>query len=86
MSNIINIKIPQVLQQYTDKRETVDVEGTTVSECLNELAKKYPGLNQWIFDPSMIVLLNKEVVFPDQMDTKVIPTNKIDLVPMLAGG
>jgi molybdopterin converting factor small subunit len=86
----VKIKIAQVLQQYTDGKEIVEVDGTTVGQCLNNLAAKYPGVQKWIFDsrnaPLVFVLLNKEIVLPNQFDKTVTGSDKIDLVPMIAGG
>jgi molybdopterin converting factor small subunit len=85
-----DIKIAQILQQYTDNKEIVSVEGSTIRECLNNLVKQYPETRKWIPDANkismIIVLLNKELVLPDKMDQKVSPTDKIELVPVIAGG
>lgn len=86
----VKIKIAQVLRQYTDEKETVEVEGSTVKQCLLNLIKKYPEVQKWIFDsnnaPRVIVLLNKSVVMPGQLDKAVTDIDRIDLVPMIAGG
>jgi molybdopterin synthase sulfur carrier subunit len=84
------IKLAQILQQYTGDQETIEVEGSTVHECLNNLVIKYPEIKKWIFDPNdsplVIVLLNKELVLPGQMDKKVTKIDYIELVPLIAGG
>jgi sulfur carrier protein ThiS len=84
------IKLAQILQQYTSDQESIEVEGSTVRECLNNLVTKYPEIKKWIFDPNdaplVIVLLNKELVLPGQMDKKVTKTDNIELVPLIAGG
>jgi molybdopterin converting factor small subunit len=87
---IMKIKLAQILQQYANDQETVEVEGTTLRECLNDLAKRYPETKKWIFDvnnsPLILVLLNKEIVLPKHMDDKLTGNEKIDLIPMIAGG
>jgi sulfur-carrier protein len=84
------IKLAQILYQYTGDQETIEVEGSTVRECLNDLVIKYPEIKKWIFDPNdsplVIVLLNKELVLPGQMDKKVTKVDNIELVPLIAGG
>jgi sulfur-carrier protein len=84
------IKLAQILQQYTGDLETIEVEGSTVGECLNDLVIKYPEIKKWIFDPNdaplVIVLLNKELILPGQMDKKVTRIDNIELVPLIAGG
>ncbi len=49
MSAQINIFYPH-LQQYTNQKETVTVNGSTVGECLHQLIKEFPGLQNGIFD------------------------------------
>jgi molybdopterin converting factor small subunit len=84
------IKIAQILQQYTDDKEFVEVEGSSVRECLNDLIKKYPETKNYIFDvnnsPLVIVLNNGEIVLPRQMDDKLSANQSISLVPVVAGG
>jgi molybdopterin converting factor small subunit len=85
----ITIKIAQMLLQYTDNRETVEVEGSTVRECLENLVKRYPELRPWIFAPNeapVITLLNNELVNSDHLDLKVNKNDKIALIPVVAGG
>jgi sulfur carrier protein ThiS len=86
----VKIKIAQMLYQYTDNRETVEVDGSTVRECLDNLVRKYPELQPWIFAPNnaplVIVLLNNELVPSDHLDLKVNEKDKIALVPVVAGG
>ena len=79
-----------MLYQYTDNRETVEVDGSTVRECLDNLVRKYPDLQPWIFAPNdaplVIVLLNNELITSDHLDQKVNDNDKIALVPVVAGG
>jgi sulfur-carrier protein len=86
----VKIKIAQVLQQFTDQNEIVEIDGSTVKQCLDNLVRKYPGVEKWIFDPNnsplVIVLLNKELVLPEKLDTGVTGADRIDLIPMIAGG
>jgi molybdopterin synthase sulfur carrier subunit len=86
----VKINIPQVLQQYTDSLENVEVEGSTIRECLDNLVKKYPEIQNWIFNskeaPLVITLINNELVAFDQIDKKVNKNDKIALIPVIAGG
>jgi sulfur carrier protein ThiS len=86
----LQVRLAQVLQQYTDNQETVAVDGSTVRDCLNDLVIKYPDIKRWIFDannvPMVIVLLNGEVVLPDELDKPITLTDKIELYHMIAGG
>ena len=46
----IKINIPRLLHQYTDGREVVEVEGSTVGQCLDHLVKQFPDIEQGLVD------------------------------------
>lgn len=87
---VVKIKIAYILKQFTDNQEIIDVDGTTVYECLTDLANKYPDMQKWLFNlhnsPLVWVLLNKEIVLPQNMDKLITAEDKIVLIPMVAGG
>lgn len=84
------LKVASILQQFTGDQEVVEVKGATVHECLEDLLKKYPETRKWLFDasntPVVWVLLNKEVVMPEDNVRTVKDGDQIDLFPMVAGG
>ncbi len=84
------IKLAQIFQQFTDNQGIVEVHGSTVFECINELINKYPETRKWIFGsastPNVMILLNQNLILPDKLDKKVTPTDKIEIYPMIAGG
>jgi sulfur carrier protein ThiS len=85
-----NIKIAHVLQEYTGNREIVEVEGSTVHECMMGLQIKYPEIRKWIVDSTdsllVIVLLNNQVVLQNNMDKKVTRSDILEIIPMVEGG
>jgi molybdopterin converting factor small subunit len=84
------IKLAQVFKQYTSNREIVEVEGSTVRECLNSLIKKYPDIKKWIYDSKMsllvVIILNGDIVLADKLDKPVSESEMINLIPIIAGG
>jgi molybdopterin converting factor small subunit len=86
----VTIKVTPILRQFTDNRETVRVEGSTVRECLNSLVARYPETEKWLFSnsraPMICLFLNKEVVMPDDLDIEVSEGDVIDLCPVIGGG
>ena len=86
----VSLKIAAILQQFTGNKETVEVQGTTVRECLDDLTQKYPETRSWLFDandsPVVWVLLNNEVVLPGDNTKKVKDGDELQLIPMVAGG
>ena len=86
----VSVKVASILQQFTDDKELIEVQGTTVRECLDDLIIKYPETRRWLFDannsPIVWVLLNKEIVLPGDNAQKINEGDEIDLIPMVAGG
>lgn len=86
----VTIKVTPTISQYTDNRETIDVEGTTVLDCLKSLAARYPDTEKWLFSnsdaPMICLFLNKKVVLPEKLDTKVSAGDILELYPVISGG
>lgn len=90
----MKIHIPTPLRQYTDKQETVVVNGTTVASGLDELVQVYPALKQHLFTPDnklrsfVNVYLNDEDVryLPEKEDTSVPDAAELTIIPSIAGG
>ena len=51
------IHIPTPLRPFTDKQESVEVNGGTVGELLADLTKKYDGLRKHLYTEGMDHLL-----------------------------
>ena len=43
------IKLHKMLQPYADDRETVEMEGDTVGECLSRMVARYPEMEKELF-------------------------------------
>ena len=84
------IEVTPILRQYTDNRQTVEVEGNTVLDCLKSLVNRYPDTEKWLFSnsdtPMICLFLNKEVILPEKLDKKVSEGDIIDLCPVIGGG
>lgn len=86
----VTIKFTPFFSQYTGNMASVEVEGNTVLDCLKDLAARYPDTEQWLFGnsdaPMICLFLNKEVVLPKKLDTKVSEGDTIDICPVIGGG
>lgn len=86
----VTILVTPVLRQYTNNRKSIEVEGTTVRDCLNSFVARYPDTEKWIFSdnnaPMICLFLNKEVVLPENLDKIVSEGDVIDLLAVVAGG
>lgn len=45
----INLIIPASLSKLTDNKSTVEVCGKTIGQCLADLVKQYPGIEEKLF-------------------------------------
>ncbi len=88
----IQINLHKTHRRYTGGKESVDVEGKTIGECLKDLIGKYPPLGKEIFDKKgklsgiVEVYLNGATAYPDELAKPVKDGDKIQLVFFLAGG
>ncbi len=88
----INIHIRASHRRHTDGLKTVQVNGDTIGEALNELVSRYPGMKSEIFDKKGHILgyveiyLNNKTAYPGELEKKVKPGDDIQIITFLAGG
>jgi molybdopterin converting factor small subunit len=86
------VRIPPVLRENTGGSRSVDVEGTTVSEALDDLFAKHPELRDRVTEEGQLssfinVYVNdRDVRYRDGLGTSVGPDDTIILLPAMAGG
>ena len=88
----IQLNIHKTHRSLTGGRETVEVEGSTVGDCLHHLIRQYPGMKEKIFDEqgkllnTIEIYLNMESAYPDELARPVKSGDEIHLAVLLAGG
>ena len=88
----IEISLHKTHRRYTDGKETIEVEGKNVGECLKDLVKKFPPLEKEIFvkngklNPLIEIYMNGESAYPNELIKPVYDGDKINLVYILSGG
>ena len=87
------IHIPTPLRPFTDKQESVDVNGGTVGELLADLTKKYEGLRKHLYADDgrlrnfvNIYLNDEDIRYLQKEKTPVKPGDSLSIVPSVAGG
>ena len=68
---VIKVKIGPLLQEYADISASLEVNGKTVGECLDDLIRQYPESKNWLFDQDgllrvLISINNVETVVLDK--------------------
>jgi sulfur-carrier protein adenylyltransferase/sulfurtransferase len=87
------VLIPTPLRQFTQKHDSVELEGSNVSEVLTELISKFPDLRKQIFNDEgklrsfvNVYLNDEDIRYLGKEATPVIPTDTLSIVPSIAGG
>ena len=91
MANMIHIPTP--LRPFTDKKESVDVSGTTVGELLADLTKRHEGLRKHLYTDEgklrnfvNVYLNDEDIRYLQREQTPVKPGDSLSIVPSVAGG
>ena len=84
--------VPPKLQQLTDGKQQVQVEGTTVRRLINNLELLYPGIKDFLVDemeedlvPGLAVIIDGEVSLLGMLD-KVGENSEVHFLPAIGGG
>jgi molybdopterin converting factor small subunit len=89
----IPITIPTPLRGYAGGQKTIAVEGGTVGEALSSLTTQYPSLRQHLFaeDGQLrsfvnVYLNDEDVRYLKHVNTPLAESDKLSIVPSVAGG
>jgi molybdopterin converting factor small subunit len=88
----VKVNIHQNLRHLSDDQGTVEVNGNTVGECLNDLINQYPDLRGYIFDKGnrllnyVDVYVNLESSYPLELARPVNDGDELDITLIIAGG
>ena len=92
----IKINIPSNLQYFTNNMELVEVNGSTVGECLNNLTKQFPGIEKMLFTKNgelhnyvlnyVAVYVNGEDAYPNELVKPVKDGDELHIIYMVGGG
>jgi sulfur-carrier protein adenylyltransferase/sulfurtransferase len=89
----VKVHIPTPLRPYTEKQETVEVQGSTVGEVLTNLTSRYSPLRQHLYSETGVLRSYVNVYVNDQdirylskEMTRVEETDDVSIIPSIAGG
>src|SRR5467141_441672 len=87
------ILIPTPLRPYTDKRDAVEAEGTTVGELLADLTKRHSGLKAHLYNEQgklrsfvNVYLNDEDIRYLQKEQTPVTASDTVSIIPSVAGG
>lgn len=78
------------MRRFTNNQNTVEVQGRTIGECLDDLVRQFPEIKKRLFDPNGILLvligINGEIVHQQDLNHPVADEDELQLFPMVGGG
>ena len=86
----MKVRIPTPLRSYTDGQKVVDGEGATVSEVLDDLDRRFPGIRFRMVDEQnrlrqhMNIWIGQDPV--TDLATSVTAAEEITIMQALSGG
>ncbi|HLA17909.1 MAG TPA: ubiquitin-like small modifier protein 1 [Dehalococcoidia bacterium] len=88
----VEVKVTANLQKIVGGKRSVQAEGASVLELLDDLDSRYPGFKKQIVTDGQIhrfvnIYLNDEDIrFLDKLDTPLKEGDTLSILPALAGG
>jgi molybdopterin converting factor small subunit len=88
----VKLTMPVFLQAFTNDKETVEVEGHTVAECLNAVIKIYPDLKKMLMDDKgrlnnyVGIYIDGQDAYPDELKKPVKDGDEVYVLYTMAGG
>ena len=85
--------IPTLLRRFTNDKEEVEVQATTIKDLIATLDKNYPGFQARVCEETgelrrfiNIYVNGEDIRFLDDLATRTTDGAEISIVPAIAGG
>lgn len=88
----VKIKLHRSLAKIANGQAIVEVNGNNVSQCLEQLAARFPRLKKKLFEKDgtlsriLEIYLNGESIYSDDLATPVKDGDELDTLLRIAGG
>lgn len=89
----VKVRIPTPLRKLTDGKGEVEGAGKTVTELLDDLEGRYPGIKERLCDESgnlrrfVNIYINEEDIrFMQGKETALSDGDEVSIIPAIAGG
>ena len=87
------VKIPAPMRRQTDGEREARIDASSVADCLGELTRKYPGLQDRLFEEDgtvrkfiNICVKGEDIRFGDGLATVLRDGDDVSIVPAASGG
>jgi molybdopterin converting factor small subunit len=88
----VKINVNPSLYHLTNGQEVVEVSGSTVGQCLEQLVVQFPGLREWLFGKdgnlsnTIDVYVNLESAYPEELAKPVKDGDEVHIITFISGG
>ena len=89
----VKVKIPTQLRSLTEGADEVEAKGGTLSDILEDLESRHPGMKERILDDGgklrrfvNVYLNDEDVRFLEGLQTEVPEDARLSIIPAVAGG
>ena len=88
----VKVNVYYFLPHLFNDRDDVEVNGSTVGECLEQLVSQFPKAKKWVFGKDSKIsnfidlYINFKIINPDELALPVKDGDAIHIVMMLTGG
>ena len=88
----VTVVIPPLLLHLVNDNRIIEVNGSTVGDCLHDLIKRFPGTKKLLLDEKgklrdyLDVFINGESSYPEELSRAVHRGDRLHIVNILAGG
>lgn len=88
----IKVHLYSSLQQFTNDRNMVEVSGSTIGQCLDDLVKQFPKIKPVLFDKDgkllgqIFVSVNLKSAYPEELTKLVNDGDELYIALIIAGG
>lgn len=88
----VKINVRHFLPHLTNDQDVLEVNGSTIGECFEQLVARFPKLRGWLFREDgnlsnfIDVYINLESAYPDELTKPVKDGDEIHIVMKISGG
>lgn len=88
----VKINIHPFLSQHTNNQDMVEVNGSTVGQCLEQLVARFPELKPWLFEKSgklnrlVEIYVNMKSSYPEELAKPVKDGDELHIIIIISGG
>ena len=88
----VSINIHPILQHFTGDQNMVEVSGSTVGQCLEQLVTRFPEVRERLFDKEgklfdhIEIYVNGESTYPEELSRTVKDGDELHIIMIIAGG